>query len=198
MMGYLNNEDKTYDTFNDNGYLKTGDMGTLENSPDGSVYLLKITGRIKELIITAGGENIAPVPIEDKIKYACPIISNVMLIGDNKKFISVLVTLRVVIEPETLLPTNELDENCIIALRNEGLIYNNINELILNIRVIELIQNAINKYNDGAISNAQKVKKFKILDTDFSVPGGELTESHKLKRKVVLAKYQKEINEMYL
>jgi len=197
MMGYLNNEEKTTETFDENGYLKTGDMGALENSPDGCEQLLKITGRIKELIITAGGENIAPVPIEDKIKYACPLISNVVLIGDTKKFISVLVTLRVVIDPNTLLPTNELDENCLIALRNEGINANNIKEVITNIKVKELIQKAIDNYNETAISNAQKVKKFKILETDFSVPGGELTESQKLKRKVVVEKYQNEINDIY-
>lgn len=197
MMGYLNNEEKTKETFDKDGYLKTGDMGSLDLSPDRSELLLKITGRIKELIITAGGENIAPVPIEDKIKYSCPIISNVMLIGDTKKFLSVLITLRVFINPDTLLPTNDLDDNCKIALRNESIEINTIQEAIENENVLNMIQTAISKYNLYAVSNAQKVQKFKILSTDFSVPGGELTESQKLKRRVVLEKYKDVIDSMY-
>ena len=197
MMGYLNNFEKTQETFTSDGYLKTGDLGSLFISNDGTSKFLKITGRKKELIITAGGENIAPVPIEDKIKYSCPIISNIILIGDNKKFLSVLITLRVVIDQETLLPTEELDNNCKIALKKIGIESNNVNEVINNINVLNLIQKSIDEYNNTAVSRAQRVQKFKILNTDFSVPGGELTESQKLKRSVVINKYETEINNLY-
>jgi len=197
MMGYLNNVEKTLETFTTDGYLKTGDLGSLVMGNNGKTNILKITGRKKELIITAGGENIAPVPIEDKIKYSCPIISNIILIGDKKKFLSVLITLRVVIDEDTLLPTEELDNNCKIALKKIGIESTNLNEIIDNISVINLIQKSIDEYNTTAVSRAQRVQKFKILNTDFSVPGGELTETQKLKRTVVTNKYDNEINNLY-
>ena len=166
-------------------------------SPDGDIELLKITGRIKELLITAGGENIAPVPVENKIKYSCPIISNVVLIGDRRKFLSVLVTLRVVINPDTLLPTEELDDNCKIALKKEGIECEKITDAINNENILEIIQKSIDNYNLTSISRATKVQKFVLLNTDFSVPGGELTESQKLKRSVVVKKYEREITKLY-
>merc|ERR1712130_470571 len=90
MMGYINALSKTQETFNKNGYLKTGDIGRM----DEEYNLLYITGRIKELIITAGGENIAPVPIEDYIKTILPAISQCVLIGDNRKYLTLLITLK--------------------------------------------------------------------------------------------------------
>ena len=89
-MGYLNNEEKTREAVDEWGWLHSGDIGRVDDK--GFMY---ITGRIKELIITAGGENVAPVPIEDIIKEECPAISNCMLIGDKRKFLAMLITLKV-------------------------------------------------------------------------------------------------------
>ena len=90
-MGYLNNVAKTEETFNSDGWLHTGDIAKID--VDGFLF---ITGRLKELIITAGGENVAPIPIEDRIKAELPdIVSNCMLVGDKKKYLVVLVTLKV-------------------------------------------------------------------------------------------------------
>ena len=91
-MGYLNNEEKTAETFDSEGWLRTGDIGKIDS--DGFLY---ITGRIKELIITAGGENIPPVPIEDRIKLELgKVISNCILIGDKRKYLVILVCLKVI------------------------------------------------------------------------------------------------------
>jgi long-chain-fatty-acid--CoA ligase ACSBG len=90
-MGYLNNESATKSTFNDDGWLSTGDLAKIEHGK----YIF-ITGRLKELIITAGCENVAPVPIEDNVKAALPdLISNCMVIGDKKKYLVLLCTLKV-------------------------------------------------------------------------------------------------------
>lgn len=78
MMGYLKNDKATIECIDEDGYFCTGDQGRIDKGK-----FLKITGRIKELIITAGGENVAPVPIEDTFKIFCPVCSNIMLIGEN-------------------------------------------------------------------------------------------------------------------
>ncbi len=90
-MGYLNAADKTNEVVDADGWLHTGDLAKIDE--DGYLY---ITGRIKEIVITAGGENIAPTPIEDQIKVALPsLVSNSMLVGDKRKFLSILITLKV-------------------------------------------------------------------------------------------------------
>merc|ERR1711941_137967 len=174
MMGYLKNEEATRSTIDKNGYVHSGDKGKLTS--DG---FLKITGRIKELIITAGGENIAPVPIEDYLKAECEGISNVMVIGDRKKYLTALVTLKVQQRKDTMTFTNELsgaaidvDEGCktVDDARKSG-------------KWKTYIQSGIDKYNadkEYCVSNAQKVQYYRILDSDFGVESGELTATMKL------------------
>lgn len=107
MMGYLKNEKATKDCIDSNGYFKSGDQGRLDNG------YLKITGRIKELIITAGGENVAPVPIEDNFKATCPACSNIMLVGENQRFMGALITFKVDIDMKTGLPSKNLMNDAI-------------------------------------------------------------------------------------
>ena len=90
MMGYLKNEQATRETIDKDGYLRSGDLGKIDSQD-----FLYITGRIKELIITAGGENIAPLIIEDAFKENCPPCSNIMVIGENQKFLCSLITFKV-------------------------------------------------------------------------------------------------------
>lgn len=104
MMGYLKNEDATKGTFDQGGYFKTGDKGRLDNGG----RFLKITGRIKELIIGAGGENVAPVPIEDTFKEECPACSNIMIVGEQRRFMSALITFKVDIDMKTGTPSTNL------------------------------------------------------------------------------------------
>ena len=103
MMGYLNREDKTRDDLDEEGWMHSGDLASIDK--DGYVY---ITGRLKELLITAGGENVAPVPIEDCIKRELPAISNVVLIGDRQKYLSAFLTFKVVMDAKTDEPTTQL------------------------------------------------------------------------------------------
>ncbi len=90
LMGYLDSPDKTRDTFDNDGYLRTGDIGHIDDD-----RFLFITGRLKELIVTAGGENVSPIPIEDTVKQELgKFVSNCMVVGDKQKFIVLLVTLK--------------------------------------------------------------------------------------------------------
>jgi long-chain-fatty-acid--CoA ligase ACSBG len=90
MNGYLNNEAATKEVIDSHGFFHSGDLGKFDDKG-----FLNITGRIKELIITAGGENISPVNVEDAIKIECPVLSNVMVIGENRKFLAAIMTLKV-------------------------------------------------------------------------------------------------------
>jgi long-chain-fatty-acid--CoA ligase ACSBG len=103
MMGYLKNEKATTETIDSEGYLHSGDRGKID--ADG---FLSITGRIKELIITAGGENVAPVIIEDNFKLLCPPCSNMMVIGDGQRFLGALISFKVDVNPKTGGPSRNL------------------------------------------------------------------------------------------
>jgi len=100
MMGYLKNDEATLQTIDSLGYIRSGDKGKIEK--DGH---LKITGRIKELIIGAGGENIAPVPVEDNFKESCAACSNIMMIGEQQRFMSCLITFKVDVDPASGQPS---------------------------------------------------------------------------------------------
>ena len=193
MMGYLKNEKATLECIDENGYFKTGDQGRIEKGG-----FLKITGRIKELIITAGGENVAPVPIEDNFKVACPACSNIMLIGENQRFMAALITFKVDIDMTTGLPSNKLMSDAVKFIKAEtGEDLKTSDEACKNQKVFEMVQKCVNETNKLSVSKAAHIKKFTLLPTDFSQPGGELTPTMKLKRKVTEQKYSTEINKIY-
>ena len=95
-MGYLKNEKATKEAIDKHGWLHSGDLGRVDKA--GFVY---ITGRIKELIITAGGENVAPILIEDTFKLYCPIASNIMVVGENQRFMAAIITLKTEVDMVT-------------------------------------------------------------------------------------------------
>ena len=167
--------------------MHSGDVGAI----DPETNMLSITGRIKELIITAGGENIAPVPVEDAIKGYLPAISNVMMVGDKRKYNTMLVTLRQVPDGEGF--TEKLFGTSLEVNRD----VTTVKQAQSDAKWKAYIEEGIAKYTKTAVSNAQRIQKFKSLDTDFSVPGGELTGTQKLKRNVVTEKYAAVINSMY-
>lgn len=202
MMGYLSNpslgadhvaeiQAKTAGAIDSEGWLHSGDKGCM--SKDGMV---RITGRFKELIIGAGGENIAPVPIEDHIKLLCPAISNVMMVGDKRKYNTCLVTLKAEGATGEKPGTD--------ALAGDALTLNasikTISAAMTDVTVRKHISDAIQATNTNpkvCISNACVIQKFELLPTDFSVEGGELTATLKLKRSVAEAKWTDFIEKMY-
>ncbi|XP_043557361.1 long-chain-fatty-acid--CoA ligase ACSBG2-like [Chiloscyllium plagiosum] len=193
-MGYLNMPEQTKEALDEAGWLHSGDLG--RHDEDGFLY---ITGRIKELIITAGGENIAPVPIEDAIKAQLPIISNAMLIGDKRKFLSMLLTLKSYMDDQTGAPLDNLAPAAVAFCRRYGCSANTVSD-VLSVKdpiIYKAIQNGIDAVNKDAISNAQKIQKWIILEKDFSIIGGELGPTMKLKRGVVLKMYKDIIESFY-
>jgi len=196
-MGYMKNDKATSETIDDEGWLHSGDIGRVDK--DG---FLQITGRIKELIITAGGENIPPVLIEDEIiKEIGPIISNVMAIGDRRKFLTAVVTLKAEpkkdAKPGEYPFTDNLAPNALKELQNIGSSATTIAEAIKDEKVKKYIEDGIKRANKRATSNAQTIQKFEILPEDFSIEGNELTPTMKLKRRIVTEKYAPVIEKMY-
>ncbi|XP_028569405.2 long-chain-fatty-acid--CoA ligase ACSBG2 isoform X2 [Podarcis muralis] len=193
-MGYLNMEDKTKEAIDDEGWLHSGDLG--RHDADGFLF---ITGRIKELIITAGGENIPPVPIEDAIKEAIPILSNVMLIGDKAKFLAMLMTLKCMVNLETGEPEDALTPQAIEFCHKLGSKATKVSDIVSSKdpAVYSAIQKGVTSVNERATSNAQKIQKWMLLDKDFSIAGGELGPTMKLKRPVVAKMYKQQIDQLY-
>ncbi|KAK7121315.1 hypothetical protein R3I93_022413 [Phoxinus phoxinus] len=193
-MGFLNLEHKTKEALDEDGWLHSGDLGKVDE--DGFLY---ITGRIKELIITAGGENVPPLPIEDAVKQELPIISNAMLIGDKRKFLSILLTLKCTINLETAEPTDILSLEAVEYCQRLGSRATKVSDIIggKDKLVYQSIEEGIAKVNSKATSNAQRIQKWTILGQDFSIVGGELGPTMKLRRQVVLQMYQSEIQSFY-
>eukprot|EP01086_Lenisia_limosa_P002771 TRINITY_DN16785_c0_g1_i1.p1 TRINITY_DN16785_c0_g1~~TRINITY_DN16785_c0_g1_i1.p1 ORF type:complete len:660 (+),score=194.25 TRINITY_DN16785_c0_g1_i1:39-1982(+) len=190
--GYLHNPEETVKSIDTEGWLHTGDLGKMDD-----LAFLSVTGRLKELIITAGGENVAPILIEDHIKAGCPLLSNVIAIGDRQKYLTCLLSLKTEVNLETMIPSDTLAHNIKTHLKNIGSSATTIEEAKTCPKVVENIEAAITRANELATSRAQKVQKFRVLPVDLSIPGGDLTPTMKIKRKIVHQKYAELINEMY-
>ncbi|RNA00070.1 long-chain-fatty-acid-- ligase ACSBG2 [Brachionus plicatilis] len=193
-MGYLNDEEKTKEAFESEEWLRTGDEAKIINN-----YIF-ITGRLKEIIITAGGENIAPVPIEDNLKNELPsLISNCMLIGDKKKYLVILITLKCKLNPETGEPLDELNTECINYLESINSTSKNITDIIDNKDpiVYKAIEEGLKNANKKAPSRAANIQKFFILPRDFSLANGELGPTLKLRRPIVAKMYTDVIESLY-
>lgn len=191
-MGYLCDDKATQEAIDPQGFLHTGDLGRLDK--EGFLFL---TGRAKELLITAGGENVAPVLIESIIRQEVPIVSNCMVVGDGKKFLSVLICLQTTIDKDNN-PTQILAPEVLRMIEPLGSKSQTTFEAADDPEVNRMIQSGLERANKRAISRAQRVLAWRVLPDDFSVTGGELTATLKLRRKVVAKKYEGVIDEMYI
>jgi long-chain acyl-CoA synthetase len=172
---YWHNETATDEAKHD-GWFHTGDVGELDDEG-----YLRITGRKKEILVTAGGKNVAPAVLEDRLR-AHPLVSQCIVVGDQKPFIAVLVTL----DPE-MLPT---------WLANNGKAPMDVHAAAQDADVRAAVQAAVDDANK-AVSRAEAIRKFEILDDDFTEANGYLTPSLKLKRNLVMKDYAAQVEALY-
>ncbi|HEY1973744.1 MAG TPA: long-chain fatty acid--CoA ligase [Pseudonocardia sp.] len=177
--GYWHNPEATAEATTE-GWFHTGDLGELDD--DG---YLKITGRKKELIVTAGGKNVAPALLEDRLR-SHPLISQCMVVGDAQPFIGALITL----DPEVLPAWREQHGKPAPADPSDP------TDLVTDPDLLAEIDLAVKDANQ-AVSNAEAIKKYRVLTVDFTEAGGELTPTLKLKRNVVNKKFASEIDALY-
>jgi long-chain acyl-CoA synthetase len=177
MKGYRGKPEHDPDTFDDDGFLKTGDIGEFDD--DG---FLKIVDRKKELIINAGGKNMSPANIEAKVKTASPLIGQAIAIGDGRPYNVALITL----DPDATPG----------FARENGLDGKDIEDLAEEQAVIDAVQEGLDRANEQ-LARVEQIKKFKILPTEWEPGGDELTPTMKLKRKPIVEKYEDEIEKLY-
>jgi long-chain acyl-CoA synthetase len=173
---YWNNPEATKESLED-GWFHSGDIGELDD--DG---FLRITGRKKEIIVTAGGKNVSPAVLEDRLR-AHPLISQCMVVGDAQPFIGALIT----IDPEffpTWCKQHDKGDDVTVA------------DLVTDADLVGEIQAAVDEAN-LAVSKAEAIRKFRILPADFTEASGEITPSLKLRRTIVAGKYSDDIAAIY-
>ncbi|MDP9497045.1 MAG: AMP-dependent synthetase/ligase [Actinomycetota bacterium] len=174
--GYWRNERATAETLAD-GWLRTGDLGALDD--DG---FLSITGRKKEILVTAAGKNVAPAVLEDRLR-AHPLVDQCMVVGDRRPFVACLVTLDVEAAKPWLKARGRPED----VPRTE---------LVRDPDVLAELQRAVDDAN-RAVSQAESIRKFVVLDAEWSEQGGQLTPSLKLKRSVVLEEFADDVEGLY-
>eukprot|EP01066_Platyproteum_vivax_P004880 Platyproteum_vivax@DN1624_c0_g1_i3.p1 len=187
MMGYLNCPEMTEQTIDAEGWLHSGDSGSVDETG-----CVKLTGRLKEIIVTAGGENVAPIPVESSIKGLLPQVSHVVMVGDLKPYNILLVAM--VTEVEQGRSTIRLAGP---SLKFPEMTAKTTVESAKDPAVLKILLDAVKSYNKSASTNPHKIRKIVILPTDF-VPGDELTVTMKLKRNVVHRKYSKQIESAFV
>jgi long-chain acyl-CoA synthetase len=175
-MGYLNQPEKTAETIDSEGWLHTGDVGLV----DGEGFF-RITDRMKDIIITAGGKNITPSELENELKFS-PYITDAVVIGDKKPYLTVIVMID--------------QENVEKFAQDSDVPFSNYASLTRAPQVQALIQGEIDRVN-RKFARVEQIKKFFLLDTQLSAEDEELTPTMKLKRKLVQIKYAPQIEAMY-
>ncbi|WP_300344916.1 long-chain fatty acid--CoA ligase [Nesterenkonia sp.] len=175
--GYHNRPELAEETFTEDGWFRTGDIGTLDE--DG---FLTITGRKKEILVTAAGKNVSPAQLEDQIR-ADAIVSQVVVVGDGRPFVAALITL----DPETLpawLERKGIPTDTPMA------------ELIKHPEIVQHVQSVVDKANQS-VSRAESIREFRLLEEDFTIESGHLTPSMKIRRADVMKDYAEVVDQLY-
>ena len=175
-MGYLNQPEKTAETIDAQGWLHTGDVGSVD-----AEGFFRITDRMKDIIITAGGKNITPSELENELKFS-PYITDAVVIGDKRAYLAVIVMID--------------QENVEKFAQDNDVPFGNYASLTRSPQVQALIQGEIDRVNKK-FARVEQIKKFFLLDTQLSAEDEELTPTMKLKRKLVQTKYAPQIEAMY-
>ena len=176
MRGYWQNDAANAEVFDADRWFKTGDLGKLDD--DGYLF---IVGRKKELIVTAGGKNVAPAVLEDRLR-SHPLVSQCVVVGDARPFIGALIT----IDQESL-------KSWVVANKKQGA---SMADLAVDPQLISVVQTAVDEANK-AVSKAESIRKFRILTTDFTIAGGQLTAKLSVKRHVIAQEFAAEIEALY-
>jgi len=175
-LGYFKKPDQTKEAFTEDGWFKTGDIGYIDE--DGFLF---ITDRKKDLIVTAGGKNVAPQNIENMVK-ADPFISQIVVLGDRKPYLVALITVN--------------KEEAEKYAKEKGITYSSYEELVSHREIYQRVKRWIDEVN-SKLASFETIKKFAILPQDFTIESGELTPTLKVKRKVVYQKYAEIIEKLY-
>lgn len=176
MMGYYKRPDLTAEVIDAEGYFHTGDIGTMVEGK-----FLKITDRKKEIFKTSGGKYVAPQPIENKMKES-KFIEQMMVVGPERKFAGALI-----------VPSFE---NLKAWAKEHNIEFHNNDDLVRHPAVLEMYKQVVESYNQ-LFNHVEQVKKFELLNAEWTVDGGELTPTLKLKRKVIMEKYKDAIERIY-
>ena len=176
MRGYHHNTEATEEVLTADGWFHTGDIGELDNG------YLRITDRKKDLIKTSGGKYVAPQKVEVIFKAVCPYVSNIVVHGDGRKFVSALIT---------------LDEEAILGWAEHNGVSGGYREVATSPQARELISGYVDELN-GKLERWETIKKFEILDHDLSVEDGEMTPSMKVRRKAVEKQYRETLDTFYV
>lgn len=199
-MGYMKMPEKTAETIDPEGWLHSGDVAKFDDCDDSEIPspsgFMSITGRIKELIITAGGENVPPVLIEENFKTELPALSNCMAIGDQKKYLTILLCLKTTVDDEGR-PTNQLTGDALDAAAAIGSTATTVEEAAADPLFKEYFDGGMKRANALTTSRAQIVQKWALLPVDFNEKDGHLTPTLKLKRPVVASDYAQVIEQLY-
>ncbi|MER5443111.1 AMP-dependent synthetase/ligase [Streptomyces sp. NPDC002790] len=174
---YWNDRAATEQVLDEEGWFATGDLGEL----DGDGYL-RITGRKKDILVTSGGKNVSPAVLEDRLRSRSPI-GQCIVVGDNRAYIAAVITL----DPESVahwLGVRKMPADTPVA------------EVIRDPRIVADVQKAVD-YANEAVSRAESIRKFTLVEGEFSEENGLLTPSLKIKRRAVVSAYEREIGELY-
>ncbi len=174
--GYWRNDEATAEVLEADGWFHTGDVGEVDDEG-----FVRITGRKKEILVTAGGKNVAPAVLEDRLR-AHPLVSQCMVVGDRQPFIAALVT---------------IDQDSFPAWAEANGMSGSIADLVDDPDLRAEIETAVDDANK-AVSKAESIRKFQILPGDWTEEGGQLTPSLKLKRNVVTREFRDEIAALYI